>query len=140
MPNLTVAEEAITNYLAFGIHRFRPSKTDAECEVEADRLLREYRDLLLAAHDAEAVEPFVRFTLWVLEHQREYQADLNGGDIQDKMVAFGILAPTRVTEACSESCVCAEFDFPMECYRDSDLTKRAKDALNRADQRRKETP
>ena len=78
----------------------------------------------------EAALPLARLGLWVLEEQREWRADIYGGDVQDKAVAFGAIAPVTVTEPCDpEHCVCAEFDFPMECFRDTEATKQARALL-----------
>ena len=42
----------------------------------------------------------------------------DGGELQDMGVAYGVLVPTEVTEACGETCECAEVDdFPQTCYR-----------------------
>lgn len=34
---------------------------------------------------------------------------IDGGDLQDDAVEFGLLDPTTPTESCGEGCVCAEY-------------------------------
>jgi hypothetical protein len=52
--------------------------------------------------------------------------NLDGGELQDLGEKYGLLTPTIVTQACGETCDCAEWaDFPQTCYRRSDLIKRA---------------
>lgn len=53
--------------------------------------------------------------------------DWDGGDVQDAMVAAGLLAPFEATESCGEDCVCAESGFPLTCYR---LTERGQRCAN----------
>ncbi len=43
--------------------------------------------------------------------------ELDGGDIQDMLVAGGILEEFEAAESCGENCVCAEEGFPVLCYR-----------------------
>lgn len=43
----------------------------------------------------------------------------DGGDLQDLLTAAGVIAPVQVTTPCGEHCVCAEYGFPMDCYRNA---------------------
>lgn len=49
---------------------------------------------------------------------------IDGGDLQDLGVRFGLLSPVTVTEPCNENCHCAEYydEFPAECLRRVPLT------------------
>lgn len=51
-PTVPERRETIANYLAFGLHRFRPSMTGAACQAEAERMV----DALIAAVRADARE------------------------------------------------------------------------------------
>lgn len=45
-------------------------------------------------------------------------SDVDGGDIQDAAVEFGLLQAFEVSAPCGEACVCAEYgEFPHACYR-----------------------
>ena len=51
-----------------------------------------------------------------------WEGDLDGGSRQDIAERHGLIAPITVTEACGDSCVCAEVDaFPLTCYRRTEL-------------------
>jgi hypothetical protein len=67
--------------------------------------------------EAEGPSPLELFAMEVIDNSREYMGDVDGGWIQDRAAALGILVETPVTEACGEECQCAEFGFPSECYR-----------------------
>lgn len=47
------------------------------------------------------------------------QESLDGGDLQDRAVEAGILAPVTAAARCGENCACSEYgaDFPATCYR-----------------------
>lgn len=48
--------------------------------------------------------------------------DIDGGDLQELAVKSGLLEGHEVTQACGETCTCADYDeFPMTCYRKTDL-------------------
>jgi len=50
--------------------------------------------------------------------------DIDGGALQDKAEALGLLVGTEVTESCGEGCVCVEYDaFPLTCYRQAEWLK-----------------
>jgi hypothetical protein len=54
----------------------------------------------------------------LLEHRDHECGDIDGGSLQDKAKALGLLVTVRVTEPCGEYCPCAEWgDFPQECLR-----------------------
>jgi hypothetical protein len=77
--------------------------------------------------DLEALVPLARVGAWAIQEMKKYHGDLNGGDVQDKAVEFGALVAEPVGEPCAEEgCVCAEFGFPMWCYR---YSQAATDAL-----------
>ena len=64
--------------------------------------------------------------------------DIDGGDIQDMAVKCGLFAPVEATESCATEtnrCVCAEDgDFPMTCYRLTDIGKLALAEFDKAKQ------
>jgi hypothetical protein len=41
----------------------------------------------------------------------------DGGDIQDAGVRHGLLIVEQREESCGEHCACAEYGFPVDCYR-----------------------
>ena len=44
--------------------------------------------------------------------------DLNGADIQEMGVKYGLLKEVQATEPCRDDCDCASVtDFPTQCYR-----------------------
>lgn len=44
--------------------------------------------------------------------------DVDGGELQDAAVKYGLLAPHEVNDRCGEGCRCADVgDFPLICYR-----------------------
>lgn len=44
-------------------------------------------------------------------------SSFDGGDIQEMGVRHGLLFPEKRTERCGEHCECAEYGFPIECFR-----------------------
>lgn len=47
-----------------------------------------------------------------------FDGDLDGFDMQDLGVQFGLLKPVTVTKACCSTCMCDEVDsFPQVCYK-----------------------
>lgn len=67
--------------------------------------------------------PLVEFALWALGETR-HGGDLDGGSLQEKAEALGILGRVPVTEPCGEECNCAEYgDFPQDCLRYADHVK-----------------
>jgi hypothetical protein len=77
--------------------------------------------------------PLARFGRWALDTHRDAYFDLDGDDLQDKAVEFGLLTEVEVAAPCSGDCVCAEYygddDFPVQCLRGTDAAK----ALNAID-------
>lgn len=62
---------------------------------------------------------------WCLAYHRDHEcSDIDGGDIQDKATALGLLEVVEVTEPCGESCYCADYfgEFPAPCLRLVDET------------------
>jgi len=59
------------------------------------------------------------FALWALAGYRGGElGDIDGGDLQDKAEALGLLVGVTVTEPCGEGCNCMDWDdFPQTCYR-----------------------
>jgi hypothetical protein len=59
------------------------------------------------------------FALWALAGYRgDELGDIDGGDLQDKAEALGLLVGVTVTEPCGEGCNCMDWDdFPQTCYR-----------------------
>jgi len=65
--------------------------------------------------DAQAFEQLGR---WVLKEHRGECADVDGGSIQEKAEALGLLVRVPVDEPCGDTCWCAEYgDFPQVCLR-----------------------
>ena len=52
---------------------------------------------------------------------------LDGGDIAIIGARCGVLTVRDVEEPCGEVCACAEYGFPGECYRKTDVMKGAPD-------------
>lgn len=67
---------------------------------------------------------FAAFGRWILTQHRGNLndiGDLDGGEIQDAAIRFGLLHEVEVTEPCSEDCCnCAEYydEFPAKCLRE----------------------
>jgi len=71
--------------------------------------------------------PLAKFALAVLQESRVELADLDGGWLQDKAEALGLLVRVPVTEPCGEKCRCE--DFPQDCLRYSaEVDARLKEA------------
>ena len=56
--------------------------------------------------------------------------DWDGGDVESALLDCGLLEPHRATEACGDGCNCDE--FPLVCFRPTDLGRAAIDAMQRA--------
>ena len=80
--------------------------------------------------DAERLLRFAGRILTVT--RKEYGGgDVEGGDVQEWMLADGLLETRMVTEPCGESCVCAEWDeFPQDCHFLTALGDKALAALS----------
>jgi hypothetical protein len=65
------------------------------------------------------VAALVEFAQWIIREHVFGGYDLDGGSVQDKAHALGLLVEVSVPEPCSENCSCAEFgcDFPINCFR-----------------------
>ncbi len=75
---------------------------------------------------AEALTPLARLGLWVLNELREHAADIDGGDVQEKAEAFGVVAEQPADpSSCGDWCPCAEAGAEV-CYRDTDATRAAR--------------
>ena len=82
-------------------------------ELEADLLkLQGFAAELINYDDAECIGSF------------------DGGDLQEYAIKYGLLIDTEVAEPCGEGCNCAGYgeQFPLTCYRYSDVIKRAREA------------
>lgn len=87
---------------------------DGECVLYVDHLAD--RAKLLA--EIERLTPWAKMGAWALETSREEMGGLDGGEIQDAALAFGLLHEVEVTEPCCDECQCAEYDdFPQKCLR-----------------------
>lgn len=65
--------------------------------------------------------PWAKMGAWALETSRDEMGDLDGGEIQDAALAFGLLHEVEVSESCCDECRCAEYDdFPQTCIRMTD--------------------
>jgi len=75
---------------------------------------------------SEDTDQLMRFVGRFIDAAREYGgSDIDGGDAQDWMLENGLLETRQVTEACGESCECAEWDdFPQDCFFVTALGKR----------------
>lgn len=70
------------------------------------------------------LEPLARFGAMVLDEARDALGDLGGDWLQDTAVECGLLEAVEVTEPCDpETCRCAEYGFPTQCYRRTDAAK-----------------
>ena len=51
--------------------------------------------------------------------------DVDGSDLQDFAITWGLLEPVKVDAPCEENCFCAEYyhldEFPVTCYRRTKL-------------------
>jgi hypothetical protein len=56
--------------------------------------------------------------------------EIDGGDIQEWATDCGLYGLQEMTEPCGETCACTENDseFPVECFRYTELCKRAIEA------------
>jgi hypothetical protein len=88
---------------------------DAETELhEAQR--RDCTALLDRIEALEADKAVLRqFARDVLDSDRRYSID--GADVESLAQKHGLLVDREVTEACGESCVCADYGFPQSCLR-----------------------
>ncbi|MWK59858.1 hypothetical protein GO594_28070 [Pseudomonas otitidis] len=66
--------------------------------------------------DAVSVPGVHEFAVEILRGALE-GGDFDGGDIQEMGVRHGLLFPEHRTERCGEHCECAEYGFPVECFR-----------------------
>jgi hypothetical protein len=75
----------------------------------------------VTATELARLRPLAQFALAVLEESRSELADLDGGWLQDKAEALGLLVRVPVTEPCGDECRCADYGaFPQDCLRYSD--------------------
>jgi len=59
---------------------------------------------------------FKEFANEIIDISRE--SDIDGADVQDLAVKWGLLVEEMVNEPCDGDCVCAEYGaFPVSCYR-----------------------
>ena len=67
-----------------------------------------------------------QFGLACLIEMRDEFGDLDGGWLQDKAEALGLLVRVDVTEPCGEGCSCAQYDdFPQMCLRPSEAVQKS---------------
>ncbi|MBO2925964.1 hypothetical protein [Metapseudomonas otitidis] len=66
--------------------------------------------------DAVSVPGVHEFAVEILRGALE-GGNFDGGDIQEMGVRYGLLFPEHRTERCGEYCECAEYGFPVECFR-----------------------
>jgi hypothetical protein len=69
---------------------------------------------------ADQLSKLAALGLWALEETRAENigSDLDGGSVQDKAEALGLLQRIEVTEDCGGGCTCVEYgDFPQDCLR-----------------------
>mgnify|MGYP001574533554 FL=1 len=67
------------------------------------------------------MSPLEQFGLACLIEMRDELGDLEGGWLQDKAEALGLLVRVDVTEPCGSTCRCAEYgEFPQECLRSNE--------------------
>lgn len=92
--------------------------------VQADQ--RAELDRLLAEHAATI--KLATFGAWAAREFRDTLSDVDGGSAQEAMERFGVIEMHQVTEPCGEGCVCAEYDFPCDCYRFPPAISEAMDA------------
>ena len=77
--------------------------------------------------DADRLRKLADFGLWCLRESRDRYGggDVDGGAIQDKAEAMGLLVSVTVTEPCGDNCNCVEYfgEFPARCLREADWLK-----------------
>lgn len=66
--------------------------------------------------DAVSVPGVHEFAVEILRGALE-GGNFDGGDIQEMGVRHGLLFPEHRKERCGEYCECAEYGFPVECFR-----------------------
>lgn len=71
--------------------------------------------------EKEQLAALIKFARWAISESAFKGSDLDGGDIQGQAVALGLLKEVLATEPCGEECDCAEFGFPLTCYRFTDF-------------------
>lgn len=89
-------------------------------EVEAN--LDKIDELTERTYVTEADKKFAAFGRWCLTQHRENLGDIDGSDIQDAAIGFGLLHEVRVEKPCAEECSCVEYygsdNFPADCLRE----------------------
>ncbi len=65
---------------------------------------------------AQGVRGLAAFALDLIDGALE-GGSFDGGDIQELAEKNGLLVKSQREESCGENCGCAEYGFPLECYR-----------------------
>lgn len=65
---------------------------------------------------AQDVSGLAAFALGLIDGALE-GGSFDGGDIQELAEKNGLLVKSQREESCGENCGCAEYGFPLECYR-----------------------
>ena len=127
MSQADAAARAALDRLTFGI---AAPFNRAECTVVRDYLTALEAEVTASRQDAERLLRFAGRILTVT--RKEYGGgDVDGGDVQEWLLADGLLETRMVTEPCGESCVCAEWDeFPQDCHFLTALGDKALTALS----------
>ena len=69
----------------------------------------------------EQESKLIEFARWAIREHRSSFTDLDGGSIQDKLEALGLLVGVEVAEPCGDNCTCEEYgEFPQRCLRLAD--------------------
>lgn len=123
-------EEGIPSEYGYTAGRFAELQAElaalraSAASVQADQ--RAELDRLLAEHAATI--KLATFGAWAAREFRDTLSDVDGGSAQEAMERFGVIEMHQVTEPCGEGCVCAEYDFPCDCYRFPPAISEAMDA------------
>lgn len=121
--------------------RYVCSHEDTTCNYNDPHLIAGLRNAfpaILAAHerDQRVIAALGRFVGEIISRDDGGLYDLDGGEIQDIAEKCSLFIPTTVAEPCNSDhayCACAqEGDFPMTCYRLSDIGNLAIDEYDKA--------
>jgi hypothetical protein len=89
---------------------FRQSEATRSIDADGGQIFGERTEATLASPDLRG------FCIAVLRVAQEGH-DLDGSEIQELGVKFGLLSEVEQKEPCGDSCSCAEYgDFPTTCY------------------------
>ena len=81
--------------------------------------------------ETAGIRAFARFGRAVMDaHWGNDSSGIDGDVVQDLAVETGVLHEVAVSEPCGETCACAEWGFPMTCFRYTDAATAALPSLS----------